>query len=73
VLTINVSSRPVTEIQMMAEVNHLGSNQFLKSLTRILRLAGVSPADAKRKTEAITVRLPLYVFRGADLVTSPDE
>jgi hypothetical protein len=72
VLTFDVPSRPVTVIQMMAEVNSLGSTQFLKSSTRILSLAGQSPADAKRKTEAIAVRLLEYGFPGADLMDAND-
>jgi hypothetical protein len=56
----------------MAEVNRLGSTQFLKSSTRTLRVAGLSPADAKRKTEAISVLLLQCGFRGADLKDTND-
>jgi hypothetical protein len=57
VLTFDVPSPPLTVVQMMAEVRGLGCTQFLKSSTRILSLAGLSPADANRKTEATAVRL----------------
>jgi hypothetical protein len=35
VLTVDVPSRPMTVIQMMAEIDSLGCIQFLKSSTRI--------------------------------------